>query len=207
MLHSEQSPPVCQRPSPLAASTELFTVQFNLTNGVIQLRIICRHCGTAAPPIFMLYFIFRSICCIIMIFSFACTRRVDNVYLPNPFWTRLNIRYAFVLEWKALQMTKLETLGAHSASQRRSRSRSELWPESAIFAGAESGVEILNKNLTLRWSRNDIFSFYRRWTIVFIKFKFSWQAKCQINEDLWMEQQHFWQNAVVSYDTRCYFLF
>jgi len=40
---------------------------------------VCRHCETAAPPIFILYFAFRSVYCFTLIFSSACTS-VDNVH-------------------------------------------------------------------------------------------------------------------------------
>ena len=45
----------------------------------MQWRLICRHCGSAAPPIFTVNFVFRSIYCVTLIFKSALTKRVDNV--------------------------------------------------------------------------------------------------------------------------------
>jgi len=45
----------------------------------MQWRLLCRHCGTVAFPIFMLYFVFRSVCNFTSVFRFVYTRSVDNV--------------------------------------------------------------------------------------------------------------------------------
>ena len=56
-----------------------------------------RHCGAAAPPTFMVNFVFRSVYYFTLIFKFAFTRRVDNVSsLPKTLCTKLNIRHSFV---------------------------------------------------------------------------------------------------------------
>jgi len=56
-----------------------------------QWRLARRHCST---PILTQYFVFRSVYCFILIFSFASTRHVENVSsLRKTFGTRLNIRH------------------------------------------------------------------------------------------------------------------
>jgi len=56
----------------------------------IQWRLVYRHCRTAAPHIFAIYFVFKSVYCYTLIFNFARTRRVDIVcFLPKNFSTKL----------------------------------------------------------------------------------------------------------------------
>jgi len=64
-------------------------------------------CGAAVLTIFMLYF--KSADCFTLIFSFACTRSVENVAsLHKTFCTKLNVRRLFLLRGKHLNDENLE---------------------------------------------------------------------------------------------------
>jgi len=73
-----------------------------------QWRLVWRQCGIAAPPIFTVKFVFRSGYCFTLIFIFALTGRVDNVFsLSKSFCKKLNIKHLFGFVWEALQITKV----------------------------------------------------------------------------------------------------
>jgi len=83
--------------------TFMLTVQVHLVGQ--QQGPVCRHCVAAAPPIFTVNFVFRSVCCFALMSKFASTKRVNNVSsLPKTLSTKLSSRHLFPFVWEALQM-------------------------------------------------------------------------------------------------------
>ena len=68
-----------------------------IAGGITPVAILCRHCGTAAHPIFKPYVGFRSVYCFHLIFIYAFTKHDDNMSsLHKTYSTSLNIGHLFV---------------------------------------------------------------------------------------------------------------